>query len=90
MVIVLISSSATFFARSSNRIGGKYIKAVYMEYTDETFTTKKNRSQQEMHLGLMGPVIRAEVGDQIRVVFRNKVRYKKENMSSISENMMLT
>eukprot|EP00794_Sanderia_malayensis_P014203 gene14203-15685_t len=66
------SSSGTFFKRSSNRIGGKYVKAVYVEYTDSTFSTKKNRSADQMHLGFIGPVIRAEVSDKIRVHFKNK------------------
>lgn len=33
------------------------------------------RGPEEEHLGLLGPIIRAEVGDQIVVHFRNKVRY---------------
>jgi len=52
-------------------IGRKYIKALYFEYTDETFTTRKERPAAEEHLGFMGPVIRAEVGDTIYVTFRN-------------------
>jgi hypothetical protein len=48
-----------------------YHKAVYREYTDDTFRTLKTRPQQWEHLGILGPLIRAEVGDSIRVVFRN-------------------
>lgn len=44
-----------------------------MEYTDDTFISKKNRSADEAHLGFLGPVIRAEVGDEIKVLFKNKV-----------------
>ncbi|XP_063806721.1 ferroxidase HEPHL1-like [Pseudophryne corroboree] len=65
------SNSATYFAKSSDRIGGSYVKAHYTEYTDESFTTKKNRSKEEEHLGILGPVIKAEVGDTIMVVFSN-------------------
>merc|ERR1719193_769930 len=43
-------------------IGRIYIKALYIEYTDDTFSTKKIRPASEEHLGFMGPVIRAEVG----------------------------
>lgn len=68
----LNSSSATFFAQSDNRIGGKYIKARYVEYKDANFTTKKVRN--ESYLGIFGPIIKAEVGDEIHVVFKNKVR----------------
>jgi len=48
-----------------------YHKAIYREYTDSTFTHLKPRSPQWEHLGILGPLIRAEVGDSIRVVFRN-------------------
>lgn len=54
------------------RIGHKYKKAMFREFTDATFTTKKERkSEYEKHLGLMGPVIKAEVGDTVEVVFKN-------------------
>ena len=48
-----------------------YHKAIFREYTDATFKTLKPRPPQWEHLGLLGPVIRAEVGDSIRVTFRN-------------------
>lgn len=48
-----------------------YHKAIYREYTDATFKTLKVRPQQWEHLGLLGPLIRAEVGDSIRVNFKN-------------------
>jgi hephaestin len=56
---------------AADRIGKVYRKAVYREYTDSTFTTKKPRPPEWEHLGLMGPLLRAAVGDTIRVVFRN-------------------
>ncbi|XP_066442974.1 ferroxidase HEPHL1 isoform X2 [Eleutherodactylus coqui] len=65
------SHSATFFAKSSERIGGSYWKVHYTEYTDESFSTKKTPSKAEEHLGILGPVIKAEVGDAIVVVFSN-------------------
>jgi len=52
-------------------LGYRFKKAVYREYTDATFTTLKPRPASEQYLGILGPVIRAEVGDTIRVVFRN-------------------
>uniref|UniRef100_A0A8C3UA82 Plastocyanin-like domain-containing protein n=1 Tax=Catharus ustulatus TaxID=91951 RepID=A0A8C3UA82_CATUS len=52
-------------------IGGSYKKAVYKEYTDGSFTEHKRRLAEEAHLGLLGPVIKAEVGERIRVTFRN-------------------
>jgi FtsP/CotA-like multicopper oxidase with cupredoxin domain len=48
-----------------------YHKAIYREYTDATFLHLKSRPAQWEHLGLLGPLIRAEVGDSIRIVFRN-------------------
>uniref|UniRef100_A0A671M1X7 ferroxidase n=1 Tax=Sinocyclocheilus anshuiensis TaxID=1608454 RepID=A0A671M1X7_9TELE len=57
---------------SKNRIGAKYKKVVFREYLDETFTKKKHRRPEEEHLEIMGPIIRAEVGEKIQVVFKNK------------------
>jgi hypothetical protein len=60
---------------SSTRIGSKYLKARYVEYTDGTFSTPKPIAPEWAHLGLLGPVLRGEVGDVIRVHFRNNVRF---------------
>jgi FtsP/CotA-like multicopper oxidase with cupredoxin domain len=49
-------------------------KAIYREYTDATFTTLKSRSPQWEHLGILGPLIRAEVGDIVKVIFNNKTK----------------
>ena len=49
-----------------------YRKTLYREYTDSTFQTLKPRSDDWAHLGLLGPLLRAEVGDTITVVFRNQ------------------
>ncbi len=35
----------------------------------------QERTAAEEHLGLLGPTIRAEVGDEIHVVFRNRIRF---------------
>lgn len=48
-----------------------YHKVIYREYTDSTFHTLKARAPEWAHLGFLGPVLRAEVGDTLRVVFRN-------------------
>ncbi|XP_067890110.1 ferroxidase HEPHL1-like [Heterodontus francisci] len=65
------SDSEIFFKRSTDRIGGEYWKVHYVEYIDKTFSTRKNRLQMEEHLGILGPVIKAEVGDTISVTFLN-------------------
>lgn len=57
--------------RTPTQIGTIYKKILYREYTDSTFRTRQVRDPKWEHLGLLGPVIRAEVGDSIRVVFRN-------------------
>ncbi|XP_011940797.1 PREDICTED: ceruloplasmin isoform X1 [Cercocebus atys] len=69
------SDSAVFFEQGTTRIGGSYKKLVYREYTDASFTNRKERGPEEEHLGILGPVIWAEVGDTIRVTFHNKGAY---------------
>ena len=67
------SDSAVFFAQNAQRIGGTYLKAIYEQYTNVSFSTKVRKPE---HLGFLGPVIRAEVNDMIEVVFMNNVRHK--------------
>jgi len=55
----------------SKPVSTKYIKALYREYTDNSFKTLKPRAPEWAHLGFLGPLVRAEVGDTIRIVFRN-------------------
>jgi manganese oxidase len=66
-------------------------KSRFVEYTDNTFTTRK---PQPEWLGILGPVIRAEVGDEIVVDFLNRcrrphdmhphgLRYDKDNEGSV-------
>jgi FtsP/CotA-like multicopper oxidase with cupredoxin domain len=55
-----------------NAVGHSYKKVVYREYTDARFSTPKPRSSSEGYLGILGPVLRGEVGDTIKVVFKNK------------------
>jgi FtsP/CotA-like multicopper oxidase with cupredoxin domain len=57
--------------RTPHHIGGVYRKAVYREYTDATFTKLKPRLADQQYLGLLGPVVHAQVGDTIKVVFKN-------------------
>lgn len=60
-----------FVETTENTIGSKYKKAIYRQYTDASFSTLKPRPASEQHLGLLGPLFRAEVGDTIKVVFKN-------------------
>ncbi|KAM6446565.1 coagulation factor V isoform 3-T3 [Liasis olivaceus] len=46
-------------------------KAVFRSYPDDTFQTPNPGGEYEKHLGMLGPVIRAEVDDVIQVQFKN-------------------
>lgn len=83
--------------RGPDLIGKVYKKAIYREYTDSTFTELKERTPEWEHLGIMGPVIRAEVGDTIRVIFKNQaslpysmhphgVLYEKDSEGALYED----
>lgn len=65
-----------FTVPGPERIGRVYTKALYVEFTDETFTTRRadvdpGYRERTAHLGFLGPVIHAEVGDRVEVVFKN-------------------
>ncbi len=61
--------------RGPHRIGTKYLKACYREYTDGTFHTLKPRAPDQQYLGIVGPVLHGEVGDTIKVVFKNNASH---------------
>ncbi len=61
----------TFTQRTPHRIGCVYRKAIYRQYTDATFRTLKPRPPDQRYLGILGPIIHAEVGDTVKVVFKN-------------------
>lgn len=67
--------AAVFLESGKDRIGKVYLKALYQEYTDETFKTLKPRQAEWAHLGALGPVIHAAVGDTIIVHFKNNTRF---------------
>ena len=51
------------------RMRTQFSKKRFVEYTDESFSTRK---PQPRWLGILGPIIRAEVGDEIVVHFLNR------------------
>ncbi|XP_043857785.1 coagulation factor V isoform X3 [Dromiciops gliroides] len=56
---------------SANQIGTHYKKVIYKQYQDETFTKYiENNDPQET--GILGPIIRAQVRDTLKIVFKNK------------------
>jgi FtsP/CotA-like multicopper oxidase with cupredoxin domain len=65
----------SFMEAGPTVIGRKARKALYFEYADDTFKTRKPRAPEWEHLGFLGPLIRAQVGDTIRIVFRNNSRF---------------
>ena len=60
-----------FVENGPDRIGSQYIKAVYRQYTDGTFSELQPVPSEWEHLGTLGPVIHAEVCDTVKVVFKN-------------------
>lgn len=72
MGMPLNSEQQVFVLQSVSTIGSQYKKAIYREYTDADFSTLKKRPPEQQHLGMLGPLIRAEVGDTITVVFKNQ------------------
>jgi FtsP/CotA-like multicopper oxidase with cupredoxin domain len=69
------TEESVYLRQDRDRIGKRYLKAAYREYTDASFASLKPRALGEEHLGLLGPIIHAEVGDTITVVFRNNTRF---------------
>ncbi len=67
--------SKVFTERGPHRIGTMYRKAIYREYADETFAHLKARSPEWEHAGILGPILRAEVGDTIRILFKNNATH---------------
>ncbi|KAM6955146.1 coagulation factor V-like [Lycodopsis pacificus] len=61
-----------YLRQSSTRIGGKYKKAVYTLYKNESFTERLESKQRKNELGILGPVIRAQIRDVVKIVFKNK------------------
>lgn len=64
-------TAKVFTESGPGRIGSGYEKCLYRGYTDASFDHLEKRPAANRYLGILGPVIRAEVGDTIKVVFRN-------------------
>ncbi len=70
------TDESVYLRQTKDRLGSKYLKAIYREYADASFATLKPRGPAEESHGILGPVIHAEVGDTITVVFRNNTRLR--------------
>jgi FtsP/CotA-like multicopper oxidase with cupredoxin domain len=64
-----------FVQAGPDRIGSTYTKCLYHAYTDASFTHQITRPADDQYLGVLGPAIRAEVGDTIKVTFRNNCSF---------------
>ncbi|WP_211177582.1 multicopper oxidase domain-containing protein [Pseudonocardia acidicola] len=73
--------ASKYTAAGPARIGTTYVKSLYREYTDATFTTLTPRPPAWEHLGDLGPVIRAVVGDKVRIVFKNNLTLADHKVS---------
>ena len=64
-----------FVENDAGHIGRVFKKAVYREYTDASFTKLKPRVPDWEHLGIVGPVLRGEAGDTLKIVFKNNAHF---------------
>jgi len=69
--ISFFSYARPFTLRGATRIATEYKKVLYREYTDGTFNREKPHPP---NLGFLGPIIKGEVGDTIKVHFKNMAR----------------
>ncbi|XP_066498216.1 coagulation factor VIII [Hoplias malabaricus] len=57
--------------RGKRKFLSSYRKVVYRAYHDKEFQNPVKRGELDKHLGIMGPLIKAEVNDVLTVVFKN-------------------
>lgn len=62
-----------YMAQSNATIGRVYRKANFVGYTNASFTERLALPSD--HLGLLGPVIRASVGETVRITVRNQLDF---------------
>ena len=70
---VLARSPKMFLEKGDDRIGHVYKKTIYFEYTDATFTVEIPKHPT---LGLLGPLLHAEVGDRLEITYFNNASRK--------------
>ncbi|XP_010158871.1 PREDICTED: coagulation factor VIII-like [Eurypyga helias] len=61
--------TSLYLEAGPQRIGSKYKKVMFVEYEDATF--KKRKVSDQPDKGILGPVIKGEVGDQFKIMFKN-------------------
>ncbi|KAH9487800.1 hypothetical protein Btru_068385, partial [Bulinus truncatus] len=62
-------------SNASAQFNANYTKAKFVRYTDGTFREEATRLSQDDHLGTLGPVLRAEVGERIKVTLKNSIPF---------------
>uniref|UniRef100_A0A8D3DF55 ferroxidase n=1 Tax=Scophthalmus maximus TaxID=52904 RepID=A0A8D3DF55_SCOMX len=65
------SPAPLYLDKQGGFIGSRYKKVVYRQFTNDKFTKQVERAADMEHLGIMGPMIHADVGDKVKVVFKN-------------------
>jgi manganese oxidase len=60
-----------FATAGGNRIGSQYTKGMFVGYEDEDFKIPLNRTTNQAYQGLLGPIIRGEVGQTLSVTVFN-------------------
>lgn len=61
-------------------LGRKIKKAMFVEYQDSSYSNRANRDPSEAYLGILGPTLRANVGDTIVIHFRNMLSSSPASM----------
>jgi len=61
----------TYVEAGAHHIGRICKKAIYREYTDAKFNRLMTRSADEQYLGILGPILYGEVGDTVKIFFKN-------------------
>ncbi|NXA45809.1 FA8 factor, partial [Nothocercus julius] len=62
------NTTSLFLEAGPQRIGSKYKKVMFVEYEDATFKRKRSAPSDK---GILGPVLKGEVGDQLKIMFKN-------------------
>ncbi|MCJ1300983.1 hypothetical protein MMC08_003782 [Hypocenomyce scalaris] len=68
------------YTTAAGSLGLTWKKAVYRQYTDASFTTPSSRPSFQ---GILGPTLRAEVGDMIEILFFNNLTANYASMHSM-------
>lgn len=77
--------TSLFLEAGPHRIGSRYKKVMFVEYEDATF--KKRKVSDQLDKGILGPVIKGEVGDQFKV--RGSLLSTEKKLKGKLQSLML-